>query len=338
MRYYSITITDATTNQVYTPPGFEGLLGGASYTNWVNGTPFPGAWNIEIDVYVVQEHQPVGGSYIRIWGISLQEISQANNLVGKNISVNAGMKAGLPLSNPAQSGLLFKGWIYQAFGNWVGTEMTLDLYFLPGTAPAGGKPKAKNLVWNQPAGQPMATALKNTLSTAYPGFPINVNISPNLIRPNNEVGAYGSLGALSTYVNRTSRDIINDPKYSGVSIVLDNGSFNILDWNASSTTTQSGSTKQINFNDLIGQPTWIDSPQIQFKCAMRTDVNLLDNIKLPKTLVTNTQAAASNLTNQTANFQGGFKVMLEHPMGNFRQPTAEAWVSVFNAVPVNLGG
>ena len=311
-------------------------MGGASYTNWVNGTPFPAAWNIEMDVYVVQEHQPIGGSFIRIWGISLQEIGQANNLVGKNISVSAGMQVGLPLSNPSFAGLLFKGWVYQAFGNWIGTEMTLDLYFLPGNSPKSGKPAPKNLIWNQPAGQPMATTIKNTLATAFPGFPLNINVNPKLVRPSADVGFYGTVNELATYVNRTSRDIMNDPNYSGVAIVLDNNAFTVQDWNLK--TNSSGSQKQINYVDLIGQPTWIESPQIQFKCPMRADLNIFDLIKLPNTLVTNTQAAASNLTNQTANFQGGFKIMREHHMGVFRQPTAEAWVSVFDAVPVSVSG
>ena len=333
MRFYSITITDPTTKQPVVPPGFAGLLGGASYTNWVNGKPYPSAWNVEMDLYVNYLHQPMGSSFIRIWGISLQEISQANNLVGKNISVSAGMQAGLPLSNPKFAGLLFTGRIYQAFGNWVNTEMTLDLYFIAGPVTAAtAYPKPVNLVVNAQPNQPMAAWLNATLKTAYPDFPVVIDISPNLTRPNAEVGYYGNIGELATYVNKTSRDIVRDPNYSGVCLTLDNSQLSAKDWNSANAVTVA--PKQINFQDLIGQPTWIAAGGIiQLKCAMRADLNINDPIVLPKTIVTNTQAAASNLTNQTATFQGGFVIVEEHHLGNFRQPTAEAWVSVFNARP-----
>ena len=338
MRYYSIKITDPGTNKVYVPPGFEGLLGGASYTNWVNGKSFPGAWNVEMDVQVTYLHQPTGSSFIRIWGISLQEIAQANNLTGKNIEVSGGMQAGLPLSNPKFAGLLFTGRIYQCFGNWVGTEMTLDIYFWSGPVEqATNYPQPKNLVVNAQPNQPMAAWLKTTLQTAYPNFPAVIDISPRLTRPNAEVGYYGSPGELATYLNKTSRDIIKDASYSGVCVTLDNSQLTVKDWFA--TVAATTTPKQIAFTDLIGQPTWIEAGGIiQFKCPMRADLNINDPIKLPKTLITNTQAAASNLTNQAATFQGGFVITTERHLGVFRQPTADAWVSVFNARPQALVG
>ena len=152
MRYYKIVITDPSSGNVITPPGFDGLLGGASYTSFVNGQSLPGAWNVELDIPVIGAATPQGSAGARIWGISRQEISQANDLNGKNISIFGGMQKGLPLANPAQSGLLVQGFIFQAFGNWIGTDMTLDFVINPGQATSstpgglGTLPKPKNLV------------------------------------------------------------------------------------------------------------------------------------------------------------------------------------------------
>ena len=75
MRYYKIVITDPTSGSVITPPGFGGLLDGASYTSYVNGQTLPGAWDIELDITSSNFAEPLGGGAVTIWGISRQEIS-----------------------------------------------------------------------------------------------------------------------------------------------------------------------------------------------------------------------------------------------------------------------
>src|ERR1700691_4540020 len=102
MRYYRIVVTE-TTGNVIVPPGFQGLLGGATYTSFVNNQTLPGAWNVELDLPVIDAATSQGFSLARVWGISNAEIAQANNLAGKNIAIYGGMQKGLPLANPAQS-------------------------------------------------------------------------------------------------------------------------------------------------------------------------------------------------------------------------------------------
>ena len=41
------------------------------------------------------------------------------------------MAAGLPLANPAQSGVFVQGQVYQAYGNWIGENMSLTLEIVP---------------------------------------------------------------------------------------------------------------------------------------------------------------------------------------------------------------
>lgn len=339
MRYYSLNI------EGYTPPGFDGLLGGASYTNWVNGTSLPGAWNVEMDVTLTPSHVQGNTAYVRIHGVSWQEISQANNLYNKKIKIFGGMQAGLPLSNPKFAGPIFSGYIYQPFGNWVGTDMTLELNCLPGDGPTGtGSPtKPQNIVVNAQANQPMSEYLRTTLQTAFPGFPIDIHISPKLVRPNANPSYHQSLGQLADYLFATSKDIIGDPSYSGVHINMMNGNKIVVqDWfsTKSSAATASGasapsSTKKINYQDLIGQPTWQTAGSVMsFKCPMRADINLNDVVTLPKTLVISSTASYVSPVNQASTFQGDFKIINGRHLGNFRQATADAWVTVYEAQTV----
>ncbi|MCA1386021.1 MULTISPECIES: hypothetical protein [unclassified Bradyrhizobium] len=81
---------------------------------------------------------------------------------------------------------------------------------------------------------------------------------------------------------------------------------------------QSGA-KQIASNDLIGQPTWIQAPSIAFKTVMRADLKIGDEIRMPKTLITNSQQTMSSLIYQSAAQQGTFLLSSMHHLGNDRQ-------------------
>lgn len=76
------------------------------------------------------------GAFVKVWGIPLSMISQAKNLAFKKIKVYGGFQRALPLANPKQAALLVQGYISQAFGNWQGTDMSLDLIVSPGVPPA----------------------------------------------------------------------------------------------------------------------------------------------------------------------------------------------------------
>lgn len=339
MRYYKIIITDTKSGQVFMPPGFSGLLGGASYTSFVNGQTLPAAWDIELDLPVIGQATPQGQGILRIWGISLQEIAQASNLNGKNIQVFGGMQAGLPLAKPQQSGLLVQGTIFQAFGNWIETDQTLDIVIMPGisngSTPGGIGTLAapKNIVLNWPAGQTLGVALQNALQVAFPGVTVNVSTSSNLVRANAELGFFPTLEQLAQFARMTSFDIIKTTGYAGVSIVFGpDNSISVTD--ASQSPSSGSSPKQIAFEDLIGQPTWIEAPTMQFKTVMRADLKVWDEIMMPPAITTNTASALSSLLNQQASFQGSFQITNERHVGRFRQPTADSWVTVFEAVPL----
>lgn len=312
MRYYSIEIE-----------------GGPTYTSFENGQSNPAALDVEIDLPVVAQAQPMGSGYVRIWGISLKEISQASNLNNKNVKISAGMQRGLPLANPKQSGVIVKGYIFQAFGNWIGTDQTLDLIIVPGTAPASQSDRVKNLSLNWQKNTKLSDAIKTTLQSAFSGLSIDVAISDKLVMPNTEIGIYQNLTQFSQYVRQVSRSIIGGADYAGVSIVLSEKSIKVFD----GTSPSSSGAKAISFVDLIGQPTWIEAPIIQFKTVMRADVTVGDDITLPATPTINTSQAMSSLVNQQLSFQGGFQVSQARHIGRYRQPDAASWVTVYNAFP-----
>ncbi len=313
MRYYNIVLSQ--------PNGGAQVL---AFTSFAGGKTLPGALNVEIDIFSAPYARPVGGSFVRIWGIPLAYISQAKNLTGLDCTVYAGMQKGLPLANPAQAGIIAQGQVYQPFGNWVGTDMTLDLLLQPyvGTL---AKPANLSISWAK--GTSLSQAIQRSLQTAYPGFKLNINISPKLVLAYDEHGFYSGLAELSQWIQQKSQDIVGGT-YPGVSISINQKTINVYDGTSQKT------PKAILFQDLVGQPTWIDAPQIQFKTVMRADIPLGGYVTLPKTLATTTPGSAIGTpARNSASFQGSFLVTLVRHVGNFRQPTGDAWVSIFNATP-----
>jgi hypothetical protein len=330
VRYYSIEID-----------------GGPTYTSFSNGVTNPAALQVELDIPVAPFASPAAsGAFVKIWGIALSDIGQAKNLRFKKVKVSGGFQKGLPLANPAQAGLLVQGFIWQAFGNWIGTDQSLDLVILAGAPPAdtNNPTTPPNLTLNWKQGQAMSDAIKTTLNTAYPGYTVNANINPNLKMLADEPSYHFSLEQFARYVKQTSKSIIKTNTYPGVDIKLDGMTFTVYDNTPpqSSSDSTAGSTngtppnKSVAFTDLIGQPTWIEAPSIQFKTMMRADLKVGDQVALPQTLVTNSAQAQSSLINQSVSFQGKFQIANIRHVGNFRQPTADAWVTIFDAFPLQV--
>lgn len=327
MRYYDITITNPKTGEEIKPSS----LGGLGITSLLpNGQTNPAALNIELNCPIAFYAQPAGGTFLRIWGLGVRDISSALDLNGMFITVSAGMAQGLPLANPRQRGVIVKGQIQQAFGNWIGTDMTVDLLLTP---PTGSPDSPKNYILNWRAGVPLSIALGQTFATALPNLKQNIAISPNLILAHDEVGYYASLEQFADIVNTLSCSIIGGDTYPGVQISVTADT--VTAWDGT-TKPDPKDIKEIAFQDLFGQPTWGDHQTITFKTAMRGDINLCDTIKLPRnagpgTRIT-TEAAQTRYGGQTT-FNGNFLVVAMAHFGNYRQPDAFSWNTTFWATP-----
>ena len=294
---------------------------GSSDSGQVSGNPLLGALNLNLDIPVAPYALPDGHAWCELEGVSLQEISQANNLSGANISIYAGFQKGLPLENPGQAGLLVQGTIYQAYGNWIGTEQTIDFLVYP---PTGTNTNPVNLVFHWTKGQTLAAALQQTLATAFPKYTVSVTITSNIVAPQDQVGYYSTLTQFSQYIYRMSK-LFMGGNYAGVNIFIQGNRIIADDGTVQKT------PKTIKFQDLIGQPTWIQFPAIQFKCPMRSDIQVGDWVTLPQALVTTGAGTTNPLVNANLTFKGTFQITSVRHVGNFREPSADAWVTVFDA-------
>lgn len=322
MRYYEISLT---------PPG-----GSTATTVWSShpkGVFDPSAQNVMFDMPVLPYDTPAGGQTISIEGVSLQQIGQAMNAVGSTVTVKGGMQKGLPLANPAQAGVLVVGQVFQAFGNWEGTEMSFDMVILPSSFTSANP---GNLVLNWRAGQTLADALTNTFNTAYPGVPVSMNIGSNLVLSNDEPHPATTLEELSAYVS----DLTDSHFQQKVSITIQGGKIVVFD------STYQPSPIQLQFTDMIGQPTWIDAKTMQVKCVMRSDIQVGAKILMPQGIqnaaangatnfagLVSTQAASlpSQMKYQSS-FQNTFQVSELRHVGNYRAGDASGWCTIFNCI------
>jgi hypothetical protein len=353
MRFYNIVISDPTTGRVLVsdpsgatgfvqapsnsattgsgaPVGFDSptasVAGVSTFTSLVNGLTIPGALNIELDIPVIEFATPRGAAHLKVWGVGLKQIGQSSDLNGKDISITAGMAKGLPLANPAQAGLVMEGTIFQAYGNWEGTNQSLEFVLYPKT---GSPDDPMNLVINWKAGMPLATAIANTLQTAFPTYKQVIGINPNLVLPNDEPGYHQTLTQFAQYIKSISQNIIGG-NYGGVSISVRNGVFYVFDGTTPTT------PKEIAFTDLIGQPTWTSVATIQFACVMRADLQVDDYITLPQAQITTSAQSYSQYRNSLI-FQGKFRVQSIRHVGNFRQADALSWLTIVEAYTVPPG-
>lgn len=337
MRYYEITLYQPgnTTTPVRTWSSFPG------------GTFDPGALDVEFDALVTNFATPTGGTAITIHGVPLKDLMQpqqfgpqlVNNQLqpGMYLVLKGGMGKGLPLANPAQQGVLLQGQILQSFGTWQGTEMQLDLVVYAGVFSSDNP---GNHVLNWQAGQPLSTALQNCLSVAYPGMPLTVNVASQLVQAYDEAHYCGTLEELAQYVKGATAGQFVGSSYPGVDIAINSGALTVLDY-----TQPPASTVQINFADLVGQPTWLDVATMQLMVVMRGDIQIGTQITMPQgftvgagSTVFQSSSNSSSALNYQMTFSGTFLVTGMRHIGHFRSSSGSDWVTVLNCTPTTPAG
>ncbi|CFQ96985.1 hypothetical protein [Yersinia frederiksenii] len=332
MRFYDIQIYDQ-----------KGALF-RQYSSLKNGVFNPGGLMVEFDIQRFGESTPQGQSCITVWGVSPQEMQQAQqNMFGMTVKMFVGMSKGLPLSKPSQKGLVLEGTIWQAFGNWQGTDLRLDLIIVAGptstTSQVPMAPLNLTMPWN--TGQQLSVALTQCFQTFGGSYTHNINVSSRLVLPYSRPMFCGTLSQLARDLKTFSRSIIKDASYSGVEItvvdgkeirVWDNDYNNHSDQSSlKSATYRKGHPTQIEFTDLIGQPTWIRFGTITVPCVMRADIQVGDHILMPKKSRPMIQASSFSQFRNDSAFTGEFIVQSVRLVGNSRQPDANSWVTIIEA-------
>lgn len=331
MRYYKIEITEQDGSPVIGVQGqpigpFTSLMEFGRTTNLA-------ALNVYLDLPVAAYDSPISTSgLVKIWGLPLAYISQASNLNGKRIVVYGGMSPGLPLADPSQQGILVTATIQQAFGNWQGTNQTLDMYIRPSE---GGPLAPRNIIFDWKKDTPMAQAIQNALSTAFKkeGYKVNVNISPNLVAYENMAAPYQSVRQFAENMRQLSRDILTNDLYPGVRIMFSDGEFNVYDVDKAGAIA--GNPAEIKFTDYIGQPTWLQFGVITFKTVMRGDIAVGDYVRLPSqsSFYQLTTVGSQSQERTRSAFSGVYQINSVRHLGEFRQRGGDNWVTVFEASP-----
>jgi hypothetical protein len=314
VRFYELSLT---------PQGVTSPI--RVWSSHPNNVIDPGALQIEFDALVGPCGTPTGASTVMLRGIALKDLTQPQQYAGMTLELKAGMRAGLPLVNPAQAGTILKGQVFQAFGNWEGVNQTLDFVVLPGgyTLDNPG-----NFVLNWRAGSELSDALLQTLDVAYPNTPITINIGTNLVQNHDEIGIYDTLDQLAQVVGDISEGIFDNR----VTIGVQAGKIVIYD------TNYRPAPIQLSFTDFVGQPTWINVNTIQLKLVTRADLQMGSIVRMPEGLqnlpgfVTTTQIAYPSSIKYQTTFQNNFIVQELRQIGNFRAADATQWVTIVNCI------
>jgi hypothetical protein len=240
------------------------------------------------------------------------------------------MQKGLPLANPKQAGLLMSGMIWQAFGNWVGTEMNLSLVVMPS---GNSQNRPANFVFNWHPGQSLAEAIQNTLNVVYPKPTYSVQVS---------IASNYSTSSPVPHVVKTLND------FGSFIYSLTNGLVTVALWNDNVVLVTDGTVqtkpKQLLFTELIGQPKWVQPNVMQFVTPMRSDIQVGTYLAMPKGLpygpgIVQTAASASpSQLKYNIAFQGTFYIQSVRHVGNFRDADGTAWSTIFQAIAISNAG
>jgi hypothetical protein len=141
MRYYTIRIpglsgTDSHGDPLW-PVRYEN---GGIWGSHVNGVADPGAQQVEFHIPEYDPTTPKEGAVITVQGVSWDQIVHTDDLMGKPIIVYGGMAPGLELATlqSKKAGLLLSGQIIRAWGNWLGTDMSISMTFVVANNSEGG--------------------------------------------------------------------------------------------------------------------------------------------------------------------------------------------------------
>ncbi len=296
----------------------------AHYTSKTNtGGNNGAALKIEFDIPAFCYGDPAGFASIKVSGVNFADIRASKNLNGATLKLQGGMAKGLPLANPSQAGLLLAGTVQQAFGNWQGTEVSLELIVSP---KVGTIDQPVNLAYTWAKGDTLEAMVRQVLGIAYPGSVITGQFDPRLIYTEDAPFFYQTMTQLAQFVLETSRAIITDKTYLGAQITPTAVGFRLFDG------TEKPKAKEIRPVDMVGQPTWLDFGTLQFKVVLRADLSVGDIVKLPQGSNVINTAASFTQYRDTLAFQGEFQITGIRHLGDSRQPDANAWVTVVTCV------
>ena len=322
------------------------------WTTHPSGVYDPAYHTIQFDFLVVESATKPGAMVLTIEGVGMHDLMQAANfspiMTGTNLfqswrlELYGGMAGdGLPLSTAAAGqpapGLLAVGEVQEAFGNWVGTDMSLSFLVVP-----EGIQVAPLLFW-WTAGQPIAEAIKAMLSQAFPGIPQKIQVSPNIVGPAHGVTeTHETLHGMAHFLKEQTKgtNYGQAANYPGISLYIQNGTLIATDL----TQTDQMTIIELSEESFIGQPVWTGKDTMSMNLVMRPDIQVGNYVKMPSEFkqlpgFVNTPAQPTNYDyNFKLLFSGKFKVTAVRHIGESRGQSGEDWMTVVEAVAEPVHG
>lgn len=231
--------------------------------------------------------------------------------------------------------------ISDAITSAIGGDFSSFMSVLAGAFGGGGfREIPANLVHNLLPNMPLSTAIQQTLTTAFPGVNVKMNISSALKLAYQDGGVYQNLTQYASYIKSLSASLLNGVNSGlakqGVDIIPHGNDAIVTDW------VQPTATVMLDYTDLIGQPTWTNAVTVQFSSVLRADLYPTVAVSFPQTLfgVTLTTAAIDNPSDPafpfsgqlTSNqnpliFNGTIQLQSVRHVGDSRSPDGSQWRS-----------
>ncbi|MXV36842.1 MULTISPECIES: hypothetical protein [unclassified Saccharibacter] len=339
MRYYNLCIYSPGTDPSSQPvlqfasttapkrPGTPQSVPGGSPTD-----PFdPGALDISFrftQASLSKAEGSTGGAFVTIKGVDITTINQASNLVNHTLILKAGMSKGLPLSNPNQVGTILHGTIQSSLGNWSGTEMDITFFVSSYQAPELD-PTQISYIFHCPRGKSVKEMIKQTTFPAPHKPSIVFKAKEEPIALHDFIGCYTSFKELCVGYGDCWKQMSGNP----LTVHISGQTITFLDQ------FYERPIKKIDFNDLMGQPTWNGKNDITVTCPLRGDIQIGDLISLPST--TNYlgkysgqfSAQKQTLPKNSSLFSGTFEVTDISYLGSFREKDGQQWQSAITCNP-----
>ena len=317
------SIPDVSGNKIF-PLTCEKSSGGYNFS----------ALQITFDINVIDQDDFSSGAMITIYGLPLSFIAQAVNLFSAKVKLYAGFIPGLPLTQGAEMGLIFSGEVWSAYANWEGVSQSLNLIVNP-MPYADETSKPVSITVDGKKGQKLSDVLSSSLKTAFPDKELIINISDQLVLSEDWPTVVTSLGDLSMLLSRATPGMTGDRSYHGVSLIVQRGAIRIFD------SSFIGTQRVVKLKDFVGQPTWLGYNYVSFKFVMNPNISVSDTLIIPPdinkgiTSVLTTGNGYQHFNKSNAiTFTGEYRVQAVRHIGDFRNPSGEAWVTVVEATPM----
>lgn len=291
-----------------------------------DGTDNTEALDIAFDLTVGPLGLTAVGSYVEVFGVSLQDVANVRRWQGGTLSIYGGFSAGFPLANTKQYGLLARGTVLQAFGNWTGTHQSVSFVLTP----AGSD---KQVVFHWQKGMKLSQAITTALNNSYRGFTVKSQLQNDPVAAVDDAHYCPNLYTFVEYITRMTYTLGYATKLGGIQVRV-SGTVLILYDSASPQ-----SPNKLEFNDFQGQPVnfgYGGGATVQAMLNLRYDLSLGVNFSFPQEVVSgfliNNPMAPVPLPKNGSTITGTYMCNMLRHVGRFRDPMGTAWTTIVDGV------